>query len=188
MLRKENIEKHFDVVRSCLMELPEEYLDMAEFGEHNEFNVRIEYIQSNETRLGKEGRKGVISRCDMKEFGSNELRKVQEFNLFEAEEMIELCIKVVEKMEKEREEDKKRMEEMKKEMERMNEKLKGVEPIAEKLKEEALKKGGYLLEKNPEMKKKTEVRGTHGDLKALCELLKGNVIPTMKLYLGRELI
>jgi len=56
-----------------------------------------------------------------------------------------------------------------------------------KMKEEALKKGEELLRAQPDLRNKTEIRwsekGTGSNFVMLCELLKGNAIPTKKLDL-----
>ena len=54
------------------------------------------------------------------------------------------------------------------------------------MKEIALKKGAELLKIKPELETKTEVRwgdGTGPNFEMLCELLKGNAIPTKFLNL-----
>ena len=54
-------------------------------------------------------------------------------------------------------------------------------------KEEALKRGEELLRKHPELRDETEVRwsekGAGENFAMLCELLKGNAIPTKTLDL-----
>ena len=55
------------------------------------------------------------------------------------------------------------------------------------MKEEAMRIGGGLLNKMPELKTNNEVewkKGAGEDFKSLCVLLKGNAIPTrnLKLY------
>ena len=56
------------------------------------------------------------------------------------------------------------------------------------MKEEALKKGGELLNRIPELKDLTKLNwsehGTGTNFIALCELLKGNAIPLRELDLG----
>ena len=58
------------------------------------------------------------------------------------------------------------------------------------MKEEALGKGEELLRRKPELKTKTEVgwseKGTGPNFIMLCELLRGNAIPTTKLNLGSD--
>jgi len=52
---------------------------------------------------------------------------------------------------------------------------------------EAHRKGGDLLRRKPELKTQTELGGSEwkgADLEMLCELLKGNAIPTTTLGLG----
>ena len=55
------------------------------------------------------------------------------------------------------------------------------------MREEALKKGEGLLRAQPDLRNKTEVgwseKGTGSNFVMLCELLKGNAIPTKKLDL-----
>ena len=48
-----------------------------------------------------------------------------------------------------------------------------------------MKKGGWLLEEVPRLKSEGEICGEWDmtELEALCELLKGNAIPTKKLDL-----
>ena len=58
------------------------------------------------------------------------------------------------------------------------------------MEQEALKIGGGLLKKMPELKTKTEVmwreEGTGTIFMMLCALLKGNAIPTKNLILNRD--
>ena len=59
------------------------------------------------------------------------------------------------------------------------------------MKEEALKKGGWLLRfyNMPGLKKETNVKWDKGGgekFEALCELLKGNAIPTKELDVHGE--
>ena len=61
-------------------------------------------------------------------------------------------------------------------------------PSPEELREEALRKGAELLKNKPDLKTKTECdwgeNGTGPNFVMLCELLKGNAIPTKRLNLG----
>ena len=58
------------------------------------------------------------------------------------------------------------------------------------MKEEALKKGEELLRRQPELKTETEVgwgeNGTGPNFIMLCELLRGNAIPTANLDLESD--
>ena len=49
-------------------------------------------------------------------------------------------------------------------------------------------KGGSLLKAKPEIKTKTDVEGSLSELKEICELLKGNAIPTTSFNATGELI
>ena len=57
-------------------------------------------------------------------------------------------------------------------------------------KEEVLKRGEELLRKHPELRNKTEVgwseKGAGENFAMLCELLKGNAIPTKTLNLNGD--
>ena len=73
--------------------------------------------------------------------------------------------------------------------EERNQKLNKEEP-PKVSKEEALKKGEELLRKQPDLKTKTEYtwskKGAGPNFVMLCELLKGNAIPTKTLDLSSE--
>ena len=59
------------------------------------------------------------------------------------------------------------------------------------VKEIARKKGAELLKRKPELKNRTEVFWKEGEgpnFEMLCELLKGNAIPTELLHLGCVMI
>ena len=57
------------------------------------------------------------------------------------------------------------------------------------MKKIALREGAELLKRKPELKTETEVRWKGGEgpnFEMLCELLKGNAIPTKNLDLGGD--
>ena len=60
--------------------------------------------------------------------------------------------------------------------------------LSNELTAKAMIKGGSLLKAKPEIKTKTDVEGSLSELKEICELLKGNAIPTTSFNAGRELI
>ena len=85
------------VVDKCLMVLPFEYLDVAEYDESHtelsEFNIRIKYIKEHESSLSVEDKRTILNRIKAKDLGSEELKQIRESRILEPDELIDLCLK-----------------------------------------------------------------------------------------------
>jgi len=94
VMKKSNLEHHFDSLMSCLMKLPSSYLDFVEYGEfhgqRSEIGVRLAYIRFKQDELSEEEKRRIVERCNATEFDSEELRILQDTGLFSADEMMEL--------------------------------------------------------------------------------------------------
>lgn len=93
------------VVDDCLMKLPAEYLDMAEYGDPHadtsEFRTRIQYLKENGERMDNEEKENVIQKCDLSKLQGNELGELRSLGFVGQEMMIELYSKALERSEKE---------------------------------------------------------------------------------------
>ena len=115
VLTPKNISEHFvSVVNDCLMKLPMEYLDMAEYGEahtqFSEFSVRLQYVKEHRDGLSKAGQEMIMKKCDWTLLLSDELKELKKLNVVGQDVMIDLCNQVLSNTEKERDEFKERAE------------------------------------------------------------------------------
>ena len=115
VLTPKNISEHFEnVVNNCLMMLPMEYLDMAEYGEahtqFSEFSVRAQYVKEHGSALSKADQEMIMKKCDWTILLSGELKELKKLNVVGQDVMIDLCNQVLSNTEKERDEFKERAE------------------------------------------------------------------------------
>lgn len=77
VLTRENLEAHRDIIVDCLVQLPAECLDMAEYGEdHTEcskFSVMVAYLKHNSSRLTPDEQRRVLARVAWSELSAREL-------------------------------------------------------------------------------------------------------------------
>jgi len=187
IMRRDNIDNHFEIVIDCLMKLPHTYLDKSIVGygaahsEKSEFCVRAKYIKCNEG-LDEELKLKIIKACDLKNLNSEEMKELENLDILDDEEMWNLY-----RFSLKREEQENRILGEKGKIESMI--IQQMRPMSgEKMKEEALKKGEELLKRQPDLRTKNYFRwsekGTGQNVEMLCELLRGNAIPTTSLYLS----
>ena len=126
VLTRRNIDNNFDaVVGDCLMKLPMQFLDMAEYGEphtqFSEFNVRARYVKEHCCDLSQGEKEIVMKKCDWTMLTSKELMTLQELGVLGKEAMTEARSKALDNIEKERYEYKERFEQEKERFEREKE-------------------------------------------------------------------
>ena len=142
VLTPKNISEHFEsVVNNCLMKLPMEYLDMAEYGEahtqFSEFNVRAQYVKEHGDALSKVDQEMIMKKCDWTLLLSDELKELKKLNVFGQDVMIDLCNQVLANTEKEIERRSQVLANTEKEIERRNQVLKNIAKEGDELKERA---------------------------------------------------
>lgn len=134
LLTRNNICEHYDtVVSECLMKLPAEYLDMAEYGDPHtawsEFHLRAQYLKEHSEELSQEEKEKIMKKCNTTLLKRDELKELRKLNAIGSELMLDMYDSVLERTEKEqcenrketfgviqeRHEDKKRPEEAEKE-------------------------------------------------------------------------
>ena len=81
VLTRQNLEAHRDDVVRCLVQLPPEYLDVAEYGaphtESSEFSVRVAYLRHNSGRLAPDVQRRVLARPAWRELSAKELGQLR---------------------------------------------------------------------------------------------------------------
>ena len=99
-------ESYETVVDNCLMELPEKYLDMTEFGaahtKYSEFHVRAQYIIKHDEEMETSEKQEILKKCELTELYGRELRELEKLGIIESTTMIQTYQSVLEKMEKQR--------------------------------------------------------------------------------------
>ena len=95
VMTKENMIEHFkEVVDDCLMTLPSEYLDEAEYGsphtECSEFCLRTRYMRIHSKEMSEEDKRVMISKCDLSTLSSQELKELRVTNLVDKDELLSL--------------------------------------------------------------------------------------------------
>ena len=106
VLTPKNINEHFEsVVHNCLMMLPMEYLDMAEYGEahtqFSEFSVRLQFVKEHGDALSKADQEMIMKKCDWTMLLSGELKELKNLNVVGQDVMIDLYNQVLENTERE---------------------------------------------------------------------------------------
>ena len=84
------------IVDECLMMLPEEYLNIAEFSgvppnELNEFVLRRKYVKFNRKKLSKEEKHKILMRCKQGILDDEEVDAIQREEILRDPEVVELC-------------------------------------------------------------------------------------------------
>ena len=81
VLTRANLEANRDAVVNCLVKLPPEFLDVAEYGEPHtecsEFSVRADYLKHNKGKLSVEEQRRITSRLTWSELSASELGKLR---------------------------------------------------------------------------------------------------------------
>ena len=131
VLTRANLEANRDAVVNCLVKLPPEFLDVAEYGEPHtecsEFSVRADYLKHNSETLNAEDKRRVMPQSILTQQSSsvlngllglvdpNELVCAQETILNMMERETEQAIERIHQAEKEKDELEKRVEQIKNE-------------------------------------------------------------------------
>ena len=123
VLTKENMLEHFtEVVDDCLMTLPPEFLDEAEYGEPHtlcsEFCVRAKYVRRHSKEMSEEEKHAMVTKCDWSKLNSQELRELKLTGIVNKDELLEAHEMALERCEIEKEKERKSKE---KEIRRANE-------------------------------------------------------------------
>ena len=140
VLTKENMFEHFrEVVDDCLMTLPPEFLDEAEYGEPHtlcsEFCVRAKYVRLHSKEMSDEDKHAMIMKCDWSTLNSQELRELRLTNLVDKDELLEAHEKALECCENEKEKERMKKKEMKKDKEKESQRANEAERERDALKE-----------------------------------------------------
>ena len=106
VLTAKNICEHSEVVSECLLNLPPEFLDLAEFGEPHtkwsEFNMRVEYLKEHCEVLQQEEKDTIMRKCKLTFLRSEELKQLRRLNLVGKDVMLDMCESVLKHIEKEK--------------------------------------------------------------------------------------
>ena len=106
VLTSKNICEHSEVVSECLLNLPPEFLDLAEFGDPHtkwsEFNMRVEYLKEHCEVLQQEEKDTIMRKCKLTFLRSEELKQLRRLNLVGKDVMLDMCESVLEHIEKEK--------------------------------------------------------------------------------------
>ena len=118
VLTRKNLCENFEtVVGDCLMKLPMEFLDVAEYGEphtqFSEFSVRAQYVKEHGGTLSKGEKEMIMKKCDWTKLMSDELMKLRELDVLGKDVMTEARSKALENIEEEMCEYKERLEDEK---------------------------------------------------------------------------
>ena len=121
VLTLENMKRFKAVlVDKCLMDLPEEYMDMVQFSEGHddlsEFSVRLKYVKFHDKVLSEEKKRAIMSKCNLGKLNNEELRELYKLGMFNDFAFIEQCH---EETIKERDAAREKEERMKKELEEL---------------------------------------------------------------------
>ena len=149
VLTKENMLEHFrEVVDDCLMTLPPEYLDEAEYGEPHtwcsEFCLRAKYVQWHSTELSEEEKHAMVTKCDWSTLNSQELRELRLTDIVDKDELLVAHERALEYCEIEKEKERKGRET---ESHRANEAEKERDALKDFLERER-KTNAEMMEKN----------------------------------------
>ena len=152
VLTKENMVEHFrEVVDDCLMTLPPEYLDEAEYGEPHtwcsEFCVRAKYVRFHSTEMSDEDKHAMVTKCDWSTLNSQELRELRLTGIVNKDVLLEAHEKALECCEIEKEKERKKANDAERETQRANEAEKERDTLKELL-QKAEKTNEYMMEKN----------------------------------------
>ena len=106
VLTGKNICEHFEtVVSGCLMKLPPEYLNMADYGEPytrwGEFSVKALYLKEHSEVLSQEEKEDIMRKCNLRFLGSGELKELRKLNVVGSDLLLDMHESVLERTEKE---------------------------------------------------------------------------------------
>ena len=115
VLTKENMLEHFtEVVDDCLMTLPPEFLDEAEYGEPHtwcsEFFLRAKYVRRHSKEMSDEDKHAMVTKCDWSKLNSQELRELKLTDIVDKDELLEAHERALEHCEIEKEKERNRKE------------------------------------------------------------------------------
>ena len=184
VMRKENVEKNFEVVMKCLMKLPPSFLDCVEYGEEHseksELSVRMKYISVNGKKLNEEEKRIIMRKCDLRGLNTREMMDLVDKGMIGMMELVKHSLEKQERMEE-------REKKMEKEIEELKERIKILESKSEPVpkpenvvpaEDKEMKKARELLKRMPELETNTEItwkeKGAGENLRLLSVLLKGN--------------
>jgi len=104
LLRRDNVENHFEMIADCLMKLPYPYLDRGIVGygaahsETSEFNVRVKYVKDN-GELDVEAKKEIMKACNASELNCEELKELEDLDILDDDEMMKIYRKTLRRKE-----------------------------------------------------------------------------------------
>ena len=165
--------RHVGEIEDFLMKVPAKHLNEVVYDEQSEFHVRARFVRYRRS-LPDDEKCEVLRSCKQTDECSQELEALDKEGAVSCGSTKTVSIKMLKKIEG-------RLREEKKMVVKLAQKVEKMERV---WREQALKKGGHLLDKNPDLKGITELTGKYDDLKALCSLLKGNAIPAQRLDLN----
>ena len=101
VLTKEKVqENHETIVDRCLMNLPAQFLDIAEYGDPHtkwsEFTTRARYVRYHSESLSRKEKEEIVKKCDWKTLTSEELKELKEFGFMELNTIIRMYHTVLE--------------------------------------------------------------------------------------------
>lgn len=101
VLSKENMSQHFrEVVDECLMLLPQDFLELAEFSEPHttcsEFRLRVRYMRDNPTVMTYEEKQAILKQCDLSTLNSDELRELRLLDILDKDQLLRAYEKALE--------------------------------------------------------------------------------------------
>ena len=156
VLTKENMLEHFtEVVDDCLMTLPPEFLDEAEYGEphtwYSEFCLRAKYVRRHSREMSEEEKHAMITKCDWSKLNSQELRELRLTGIVDKDELLEAHEMALERCEIEKEKERNSKE---KEIRRANEAERERDALKDLLERER--------KTNAELTEKNRLQSSHG--------------------------
>ena len=115
------------LVDKCLLNLPEEYLDVVEFSKSHddlsEFSVRLKYVKFHDKVLSEEKKRAIMSKCNLGKLNNEELRELYKMGMFNDFAFVEQCH---EETMKERDADRVRIQKLESEVEELKAMIKGL--------------------------------------------------------------
>ena len=115
-----------NIVDSCLMELPAQYLEFAEckeeHGDLSNITIRLKYVQFQVKTMSEEEKCDILRHCNLGGLNSEELKELYKLGMFNHFAFVEQCH---EETIKERDEDRKRIDALEKKMEMLEMRKRG---------------------------------------------------------------
>ena len=101
VLTAKNIKEKYEiVVDDCMMKLPPEYLDVAEYGQphtkFSEFSIRARYVAEHSETLSNEEKEAIMKKCDWTKLQGSELKQLKDLGFVGQEVIMEAYEKVLE--------------------------------------------------------------------------------------------